>query len=178
MCALCFQMLRNSLSEVKDETGKWPPSGSQLTLDAAERCVPPLVFNFLTWVTGFSHEPDVDNFVEVPPKAKLKILSMAQDLVALMSRNRVLKPKQLALAMTVRHLTSCSSLISILNGLGHCVAVSTCSQHEQDLAILHTTEDDIIIPDGIQQGILPTSIYAIHVFSLIYISDFNQRGEQ
>ena len=31
-------------------------------------------FNFLAWVTGFSHETDVDDLVNVPAKAKLKIL--------------------------------------------------------------------------------------------------------
>ena len=111
--------------------------------------------NFLAWVTGFSHETDVVDLVKVPAKANLKIL------LPLVSRNRV--PKQLALALTVQHHFDKLLLISRLNGLGHCVAASTSCQHEQDLAILHTTEHDIMVPDGKQQGISLTSSF-LHIF--------------
>ena len=90
MLLFIFRCSPSSLSEMKDETGKWP----SLWVPAAECCAMPLAFNFLAWVLA-SHMNRMQMTVEVPAKAKLRSLSLTQDLVVLICRNRVLTPKQL-----------------------------------------------------------------------------------
>ena len=52
------------------------------------------------------------------------------DLVYAANKGKVQTPKSLALAMTVRQMTGCSSLIKISSGLGHCVSLSSTMAYD------------------------------------------------
>lgn len=100
---------------------KWPPEAEDMTLEDAQRVVPPQLYNSLAWTCGLSSqlEDDQEGYVKVgTKKERQKLLSICQDIVSLAHRGRIMTPKQYALGMTVRHLTGSSTLINILNGLG------------------------------------------------------------
>lgn len=74
----------------------------------------------------------------------VKVFSICQDLIYNSSRGKFQTPKSLALAMTVRQLSGCSGLIHILNGLGHCVSLSSTMAFDTALAQLVVNTSDII----------------------------------
>ena len=43
----------------------WPPFASNVTGESVKKQVSPLLFNFVTWLLGFSNEPEVVEYVEV-----------------------------------------------------------------------------------------------------------------
>jgi hypothetical protein len=72
------------------------------------------------------------------------VFSICQDLIYNSSRGKFQTPKSLALAMTMRQLSGCSGLIRILNGLGHCVSLSSTMAFDTALAQLVINTSDII----------------------------------
>ena len=126
--------LRDTLKTAKS-VENWPPRADDLTIQQCEEVVPVKLFNFLAWCTGASDVICLEDCVEVPDGMKNKLLSICQDLISLSSRGRKLTPKHLALGMAVRHLTGCSTLIGLLNGLGHCTSHSLVLQHDTALAL-------------------------------------------
>ena len=54
----------------------------------------------------------------------IKEFSICEDLIYNSSIGKIQTPNSLALAISVRQISGCSGLISILNGLGHCVSLS------------------------------------------------------
>ena len=74
----------------------------------------------------------------------VKVFSVCQDLVYNSSKGRTQTPKSLALAMAVRQLCGCSDVIRILNGLGHCVSLSSTMSYDTAIAQLVIDTSDII----------------------------------
>lgn len=103
--------------------------------------VPPLLFNFIAWILGYSDEPEEKRYVDMDEKLTIKVFSICQDLIYNKSKGKSLTPKSLALAMSVRQISGCSGLISNLNGLGHCVSLSSNLAYDTTLAI--NTSDNI-----------------------------------
>ncbi len=137
----------------------WPPTAEDLDTDSARRLVPHELFNWITWITGISEEPAMDEYVKVAEKEEKKILSIAQDIIFLKTKGRVDTPKHRALSMTVRHMTGSSQLIQILNGLGHSASHSSTLEHDTALAQRQLSLGELAIPKGIKDGQFTTLVW-------------------
>ena len=124
----------------------WPPLASDLTTENAKKSVPCELFNMLAWVCNLSSEPTLSGHVTLDDKKNAKLMSITQDLVNLSSGGKNPTPKSIALAMALRQLTGSSSVISLLNGLGHCMSHSFVLNHETALAQLNISRDSAIPP--------------------------------
>ena len=49
--------LKTNIENVKGLSCSWPPTGSDLTMKAAEEIIPAELFNFLAWLIGASDDP-------------------------------------------------------------------------------------------------------------------------
>ena len=67
-------------------------------------------------------------------------------------------PKSLSLAMAVRQMSGCSSLITLLNGLGHCVSLPSTMAYESAIAQL-TINSLNTIPKDFVKGEHITLVY-------------------
>ena len=103
----------------------WPPTSTDFSMEKVKSFIPPLLFNFLAWVTNKSEDPETEIYVKLPTSDEHSILSIAQDLVYCTHRGRKPTPKAMALGMAVRQLTGSEKLINLLSGLGHCVSHSS-----------------------------------------------------
>lgn len=111
--------------------------------------IPPELFNTLAHMCGLSDRFSDDNeIVNVSDTHKRKILSIAQDILYLAHKGRIITPKHYALAMSVRHWTGQSTLVSVLNGLRHSASFSKVSK--LDTALAEQQQQKGITPDGIQ----------------------------
>ena len=91
----------------------------------------------MTYITALATEPVFDEYVDIENESlEKKLVSVCQDIVFLSSRGwgRKPTPKDVALAMTVRHWTGSAKVIDLLNGLGHSVSTSYELQHDTALA--------------------------------------------
>ena len=123
---------------------QWPPLASDITGENVRKIVTPRLFNFIAWVLGYSDEPEECEYVDLDEELVVKVFSICQDLIYNSSRGKFQTPKSLALAMTVRQVSGCSGLIRILNGLGHCVSLSSTMAFDTALAQLVVNTSDII----------------------------------
>ena len=123
---------------------QWPPLASDITVENVRKIVTPRLFNFIAWILGYSDEPEESEYVDLDNEHAVKVFSICQDLIYNSSRGRFQTPKSLALAITVRQLSGCSGLIRILNGLGHCVSLSSTMAFDTALAQLVLNTSDII----------------------------------
>ena len=99
--------------------------------------------NCASW---FNDEPEEATYVDIDEKLSIKVFSICQDLIYNNSKGKTQTPKSLALAMSVRQISGCSGLISILNGLGHCVSLSSTTAYDTALAQLTMNSSDDNIP--------------------------------
>ena len=137
--------LRNTLrSSTQTWYENWPPLSSDINGESVRKLFTPLLFNFVAWLLGFSVDPEASEYVEVNEKQAVKIFSICQDLINVSSKGKIQTPKSLALAMTVRQITGCSSLINILNGLGHCISLSSTMAYDSALAQLTINTSNVI----------------------------------
>lgn len=152
--------LRNELESKKPVNwyGTWPPVASDITMDSVKKLVSPILFNFIAWLLGFSDEPEQTDYVQIHQKEALKIFSICQDLVNVFSRGKLQTPKSLSLAIAVRQISGCSGLITLLNGLGHCVSLPSTMAYESALAQL-TINTSNIIPKDFVAGKHITLVY-------------------
>ena len=128
----------------------WPPLASDITGESVKKQVSPLLFNFVTWLLGFSNEPEDVEYVEVEENVAVKVFSICQDLVYVCNKGRIQTPKSLALAMTVRQISGCSNLIKILNGLGHCVSLPATMAYDSALAQLSMNTSSYLPKDFVK----------------------------
>ncbi|XP_070538664.1 uncharacterized protein [Ptychodera flava] len=140
-----------------DFVSEWPPKAEDVTLQRCQEVVPVKLFNFLAWCTGASTDFCPENYVKVSDDAQNKLLSIGQDLIYLSSKGRKTTPKHVALGMAVRHLTGSSSILGLLNGLGHCTSHSQILQHDTALAIQQLQGNGI--PPGFQEGVFTTLVW-------------------
>ena len=121
----------------------WPPLSSDITGESVRKLVTPLLFNFVAWLRGFSEDPEASEHVKVSEGHAIKIFSICQDLINVSSKAKIQTPKSLALAMVARQISGCSSLINVLNGLGHCISLSSTMAYDSALAqkTINTSND-------------------------------------
>jgi hypothetical protein len=84
-----------------------------------------------------------------------RVLSIAQDIIHCASNARVKLPKQVGLAMTIRHLTGCKQLVVLLNRMGHSSSYDEVRAVDTSLAkeVLAKVETSgTVIPSNISSG--------------------------
>ncbi|XP_028419097.1 uncharacterized protein LOC114544759 [Dendronephthya gigantea] len=160
-------------SELQDQAStwyeNWPPLASDITAENVRKVVTPCLFNFMTWLLGFSDDPEDTDYIELEEKTTAKVFSLCQDLVYVANKGKVQTPKSLALAIAVRQISGCSGLINILNGFGHCVSLSSTMAY--DSAIAQTTINT--------SNILPREFVATEYVNLVYDNiDFGEEIEK
>ena len=122
----------------------WPPLSSDITGESVKKIVSPLLFNFISWLLGYSDEPEASKYVNLEEKLAVKVFSICQDIVYNNSKGKTQTPKSLALAMSVRQISGCTGLIDILNGLGHCASISTTMSYDTAIAQLNINTANLI----------------------------------
>ncbi len=142
--AVALGLKENIRSSCASWYDQWPPLASDITGENVRKIVNPCLFNFIAWVLGYSDEPEECEYVDLDEELAVKVFSICQDLIYNSSRGKFQTPKSLVLAMTVRQLSGCSGLIRILNGLGHCVSLSSTMAFDTALAQLVVNTSDII----------------------------------
>lgn len=136
--------LRTCMSEIRETKLPWPPTSVDFTDEMAFKMIPVKLFNFVSWILGFSDAPEMQTYIRLKDSQMKKVLSLCQDMLFIYSNGRIQTPKSLALGMTVRQLTRSSQLTDVLNGFGHCASRYAVLTHETDLARLSmTTESNI-----------------------------------
>uniref|UniRef100_UPI0035901801 uncharacterized protein isoform X2 n=1 Tax=Myxine glutinosa TaxID=7769 RepID=UPI0035901801 len=159
------QILKCSLDSI-ETSSTWPPTAEDLHIQTTNHIIPYQLFNFLAWSSGLSQDPVGAERVTVTSDEERRLLSIAQDIVYLKTKGRVLLPKHTSLAMAVRHFTGSAKLIGILNGLGHCVSNTMVLDHDTALAKRQLALGNDLLPAGVQ------SIFTTLVF------DNNDFGEE
>jgi hypothetical protein len=97
--------------------------------------------------------------VAISPIERMKVVSIAQDLVYAESKGRKLSHKSLALGMAVRQITGSIRLLRILHGLGHTTSTSTVYKHDTGLALASSKGQEIIIPRNINPGVFASLVW-------------------
>ena len=143
--ALTCLTLRNILrSCTKPWYDSWPPLASDISKESVVKLVAPFLFNFFSWLLGFSEDAEACDYVEVDEKHAATVFSICQDLINISRKRKIQTSKSLALAMAVRQITGHSSLINILNSLGHCISLSSTMALDPSLAELTINTSNII----------------------------------
>jgi hypothetical protein len=143
---LSSQIFKGVISDVFGFNDFWPHIASDSRNNSADGFVPPMLFNFLTSMTGVSEEVEMETFVPTNEDNERKILSIAHDMVHLSTNGTRVMPKHVALGMTMRHLTGCSNIIGILNRFGHASCHSCVLEHDTALATKQV-EKGTIVPE-------------------------------
>ena len=151
--------LRESvINQKKQWYDQWPPLSSDMTGNNVKKVVPPLLFNFIAWMFGFSTDPEELLFVDVDEKVSLKLFSVCQDLLYIANRGKFQTPKSFALATAVRQISGCAGLITLLNGLGHSVSLSSTISLDTALAQL-AIDTTTVIPREFITGKFVNLVY-------------------
>ena len=151
--------IEDSLSQFKYP---WPPTAENLNTDSARKLVPHCLyrlFNWIAWTAGINEELSANEYVKVAENEEKKILSIAQDIIFLKAKGRVVTPKHQVLSMTIRHMTRSSQLIQILNGFGHSASHSSTLEHDTALAQRQLTLGELAVPKGIRDGKFTTLVW-------------------
>ena len=128
-----------------------PPVAADISIENVQEIVTPTLFNFFAWTLGFSDEAQIDSYVAVTEKQKLRIFSLVQHMIFIFSNGKKFTPKSLSLAMAMRQLTGSSKVINLLNQFGHCMSNNFALPHETGLAEL-SISDNGVIPAGVRKN--------------------------
>ena len=142
--SVALELRNNICDNSKSWYQQWSPVASDLIGENVKKIVSPLHFNFISWLLGYSDDPQESGYVDMDEELAVKVFSVCQDLVYNSSKGRMQTPKSLALAMAVRQLSGCSNVIRILNGLGHCVSLSSTMSYDTAITQLAIDTCDII----------------------------------
>ena len=100
------------------------PKIAEFRLENARSNISAKLSNFLAWALNFSDEVIHDDVqIDIPEKDRLKVLSIAQDIIYVASRGNRQTPKALGLGMAVKQMTRSYQLTKILNGFENAVPI-------------------------------------------------------
>ena len=143
---VAFELRENIRRKCTSWFNQWSPLASDITGDSVRKVVSPLLCNFVAWLLAHSDEPEEATYVDIDETLAIRVFLIFQDLIYSNSKGKTQTPTSLALAMSVRQISGCSGLISILNGLGHCVSLSLTMVYDTALAQLTMNSSDDNIP--------------------------------
>ena len=113
-----------------------PLDVKDICMETVQKIVPPSLYLLLRQIICPS---DLNMRDDIPPCKRMederKVLAIAQDVLHSASNSRVKLPKQISLAMTVRHLTGSKVLVTLLNRMGHCSSYDEVQAVDTSLAI-------------------------------------------
>ena len=115
----------------------WPLTPEDLAENNVD--IPDLVYNLLAWVLyGDSGDEAVsDEKLSLSDTNNRHVMSIAQDMLHVVSNGRMKTPKHVVLPLTVRNLTSSSQLVEMLNHFGHSLPNSVVQEVETAMAETH-----------------------------------------
>ena len=148
------KLIRNEIKEMKDEM-PWPPQPSDLNPENFN--MPKKLGQFLaTLITGQEDEEKMNS-----RSARLR-LSIAQDIVYIVTEGRVKTPKSVLLPSNIKQLTNNTEIINTVHLLGHGVSNSILSE-------MHTENTYHIQDQQLENVILP--LHSQRETFTIYVAD-------
>ena len=164
-------IIGNIIKECQKLDMPWPPMSTDLCLENVKDMVPPVLFNFISWILGFSDEPQINEYVQIDENLALKVLALCQDLIYVAHKGKIQTPKSLALAMAVRQISGCGDIVKILNGFGHSVSYSATMAYDTSLAKLSIANQS--------EGFVPLGIVPDQFFCLVFDNvDFGEESKK
>ena len=117
-------------------------SPEDITLQKGKDIVPENLKDFLSWLLGEEEQKEI------------KVLSMAQDIIHILSNGKKAMPKNIGLAIAVKSLVRSKELNEVLHKNGHCVSYDTVRLIETCWAenILRSGDGYATIPSNIKYG--------------------------
>ena len=152
--------LRMYIDQTKTVEIPWPPTADNLNAEACVKFVPPPLFNFLAMMTGHADIVcDWNTYYDLDASVRLKILSLAQDIVQLSSKGASVTPKSLAIGLTVRHMTGSKLLAKLIHGFGHSCSYDSIIRLETALALKQAANTAFSLPAGFLQKNFTMLVY-------------------
>ena len=158
------QQIVSTARRVKEEIRKCsgitlrPLNVDDVSLESSRKIIPPSLYWLVRLMITFD-ESGVDDLDQPCPCVKIederRIISISQDIIHCASNARVKLPKQIGLAMAVRHLTGSKQLVGLLNRMGHSSSYNELQAVDTSLAaeVLAKVETyGTVIPSNISPG--------------------------
>ena len=122
-----FYLMTKAKAQLVDSAKDFKESKSSidLTYDAADSLVPPLLYNIIAFLIGDVSDPPVDSDTKysLDEQTREKVLNLAQDIM--FQSQGIATPKHLALSVHLHYKTRSKSLLLLLNRLGYGVSFTT-----------------------------------------------------
>ena len=148
--------IRNKIQN-SEKPYEHPPSASDLTLQAAKRIVPPVLFNTVALSAGLIQTLPEDETEFAETRSEQKVLSVCQDIINLSGKAT---PKTMALGLTIRNATGSRYLLELLNGFGHVPSYDTVLRAETGIAYQQLeTKEEGFIPPGFEVSKITVLVY-------------------
>ena len=77
--SVALELKENIRSSSASWYEQWPPLASDITGENVRQIVSPRLFNFISWVLGYSDEPEECNYVDLDEELAVKVFSICQD---------------------------------------------------------------------------------------------------
>lgn len=155
------QQIVNTARLVKEEIRKCsgitlrPLNVNDVSLESSRKIIPPSLY-WLVRLMITSDESGVDDFDQLCPCGKTederRIISISQDIIHCAPYARVKLPKQIGLAMAVRHLTGSKQLVGLLNRMGH------SSSYDEQQAVDPSLATDVLAKVETYGTVIPSNI--------------------
>ena len=135
----------------------WPPCATDLKQTNVD--LPPVAYNLLAWIlTEDKENRPIENSQRVTindPIVHRPILRIGQDLVYNIWKGRQKTPKHVALPITVKNLTGCKEVITLLSRFGHGISYEQVLAIETGLAEkqMEAEEQGLILPSNVQSNV-------------------------
>ena len=149
--SVAFQ-IRHEIMKCKG-IGIHPLNIEDLQLDTAKRILPQSLYWLIRWIVTGESLSDHPTASALNVTDERKIVMIGQDLIHCA---RVKLPKQVGLAMCVKHLTGSKQLITLLNRMGHFSSYKEIAQLETSLAnesLARADYSGVLIPTKINPGV-------------------------
>ena len=133
-----------------------PLNIEDLQLDTAKLLLPLSRYWLIRWIVTGESLGDHPTASALNITDERKIIMVGQELIHCTSHARVKLPKQVGLAMCMKHLTGSKQLITLLNRMGHCSSYKEIAQLATSLANESLATADysgVLIPNNINPGV-------------------------
>ena len=151
-CAIIINKIIKSM----DDTMPWPPPPEYICEENIE--IPDILYNLLAYIITGTPKPVAEGRMPVNSDIDRVILSVAQDLINIVSKGRVKTVKSLGLGVTIRNITGNKEVNMLLNRFGHTLSYGMIQKYEKArVEQLHGNErNSLILPKTVQARV-PTS---------------------